>query len=91
MHNKSNEMSQATKYHPGFFEPKPFSPKKPQSDKKMIVIKKRERTEILVEIISLLGKRKLVDAFGLEIYNDENRYGQEIPADFFVTNVGHGV
>jgi len=38
---------------------------------------------------SILGKRKLVDAFGEEIYNDKDRYGQEIPPDFFKNNVGH--
>lgn len=40
---------------------------------------------------SLLGKRKLRDAFGDEIYNDNDRYGQDITPDFFETNVGHGV
>jgi len=38
---------------------------------------------------SILGKRKLVDAFGPSIYNEEMRYGQSIPPDFFKTNVGH--
>lgn len=40
---------------------------------------------------SILGKRKLVDAFGEEIYNDKERYGQDIPVNFFKTNIGHGV
>jgi hypothetical protein len=40
---------------------------------------------------NVLGKRKLSDAFGEEIYNDQHRYGQNIPADFFKTNIGHGV
>jgi hypothetical protein len=40
---------------------------------------------------NVLGKRKLADAFGEEIYNDQDRYGQDIPDDFFKTNVGHDV
>lgn len=40
---------------------------------------------------NILGKRKLADAFGGEIYNDKNRYGQDIPTDFFKINIGHGV
>jgi hypothetical protein len=40
--------------------------------------------------ISSLGKRKLADAFGEKIYNEQERYGQEITADFFKTNIGHG-
>lgn len=40
---------------------------------------------------NVLGKRKLADAFGEEICNDKIRYGQDIPDDFFKTNVGHGV
>ena len=44
------------------------------------------------EPVNILGKKRhLVDAFGLEIYNDKERYGQDIPVDFFTTNVGHGV
>ena len=62
---------------PDLFEPKPV--------KNRIIIKKRPN------ITPVLGKRKLVDAFGENIYNDQFRYGQEIPADFFKNNVGHGV
>jgi hypothetical protein len=91
MHNKSIKMSQASEYYPEFFEPKPISPKRKLSEKKTLVIRKRASTEIIIDIISMLGKRKLSNAFGLEIYNDKERYGQEIPADFFVTNFGHGV
>jgi hypothetical protein len=40
---------------------------------------------------NVLGKRKLADAFGEEIFNDKDRYGQDIPDNFFKTNVGHGV
>jgi hypothetical protein len=67
------------------------SPNQPHFIKKKLVIKKRCPRELLIETQSILGKRKLVDAFGLEIYNDIDRYGQEIPPDFFVTNFGHGV
>ena len=50
------------------------------------------RPEMLFyEPVNILGKQKLADAFGEEIYNDQDRYGQDIPADFFNTNVGHGV
>lgn len=41
------------------------------------------------EINSVLGKRKIVDAFGLEIYNDKDRYGQDISNDFFNNHIGH--
>ena len=46
---------------------------------------------LFYEPVNILGKQKLADAFGEEIYNDQDRYGQDIPADFFNTNVGHGV
>jgi hypothetical protein len=35
-----------------------------------------------------LGKRKIEVAFGHGM-NDKERYGQEIPPNFFKTNVGH--
>jgi len=41
--------------------------------------------------VTILGNRKLLEAFGEEIYNDKERYGQNIPSDFFKTNIGHGV
>lgn len=44
-----------------------------------------------LDIPSCLGKRKLVNAFGLSIYNDKERYSKDIPDDFFKTNMGHGV
>jgi hypothetical protein len=88
--------------YPDFFEPKPVSPKKFYADNsgnihinfqektyKKPVIKRRPG--IIIEEASILGKRKLVDAFGVEIYNDKDRYGQDIPVDFFKTNIGHGV
>jgi hypothetical protein len=37
-----------------------------------------------------LKKRTYEDAFGQREY-DKERYGQEIHADFFERNVGHGV
>ncbi len=40
---------------------------------------------------SILGKRKLADAFGEEIYYNKERYGQEILPNFFKYNIGHGV
>jgi hypothetical protein len=54
-----------------------------------IIIKKRDDINISVENSSDLGKRNLVHSFGLQIYNDKERYGQDIPADFFKTNIGH--
>lgn len=92
---------------PDFFEPKPISPKRnsnilfadntgnihmtfeEQPIKKPIKIKRRNLS--LNDTPSVLGKRKLVDAFGFEIYYDIERYGQEIPSDFFKINIGHGV
>lgn len=92
--------------YPEFFEPKPVSPKRKnntlfadnsgnihmtfqeKTHKKPII---KRRYGHIVEHVSILGKRKLVEAFGEEIYNERERYGQDIPADFFDTNVGHGV
>jgi hypothetical protein len=90
MHNKYIKMSQAAEYYPEFFEPKPISPRRKPSEKKTLIIRKRASNEI-IDIVPIIGKRKLSEAFGLEIYNDTERYGQEIPSDFFVANVGHGV
>ena len=84
-------MSQATNYCPEFFEPKPVSYDEQLFVKRKFVIIKRQDIEVTVENKSILGKRKLVEAFGLEIYNDKDRYGQDITSDFFVTNIGHGV
>ena len=39
---------------------------------------------------SILGKRKLADAFGEE-FGDQERYGQKISDDFFKTNISHTV
>ena len=56
-----------------------------------LIIKKRHDLDISHDNSSDLGKRKLADSFGLQIYNDKERYGQDIPADFFATNMGHDV
>ena len=56
-----------------------------------IYIKKRLVDDDSINLCSILGKRKLVDAFGLEIYNEKERYGQDIPTDFFTLNSGHGI
>jgi len=40
--------------------------------------------------VSVLGKRKFVETFGVN-YGDEERYGQIIDHDFFANNIGHGV
>jgi len=92
--------------YPDFFEPKPVSPsRKPnilfadnngnihmtfqeKTNKKFIF---KTRSGPIVQEVSILGKRKLVEAFGEEIYKEKERYGQDIPADFFETNIGHGV
>ena len=65
---------------PGFFEPKPVSPKT-QSTKSKFVFGKRN---------SILGKRKADEAFGPDSY-DEDRYGQNINNEYFKNNIGHGV
>jgi hypothetical protein len=56
-----------------------------------VIIKKRPDIDITDDNSSDLGKRKLADSFGLQIYNDKDRYGQDIPPDFFETNIGHDV
>ncbi len=72
---------------PGFFEPKPVSPKtqsfdfKTQSTKSKFVFGKRN---------SILGKRKADEAFGQNSY-DEDRYGQNINNEYFKNNIGHSV
>jgi hypothetical protein len=35
-------------------------------------------------------KRKLADAFGAQMHDNE-RYGQEIPSDYFTKGIGHNV
>jgi hypothetical protein len=43
-----------------------------------------------IELVSMTGKRKITEAFGIT-NNDEERYGQEISDDFFKNNTGHSV
>jgi hypothetical protein len=88
-----------------WFEPKPVSPKRnnvlfaDNSGNIHIKIEEREnikrkpvikRKIIKGNLSSILGKRKIQDAFGSGMH-DEERYGREIPPDFFKTNIGHGV
>jgi len=65
----------------------------PSTSSRKVIIKKRPDVDIDIsdDNSSDLGKRKLADSFGLQIYNDKDRYGQDIPTDFFQTNIGHGV
>lgn len=46
-----------------------------------------EPIPIPAQVGSILGKRKLEDAFGQGMH-DSARYGQEVPPDFFKTNSG---
>ena len=57
--------------------------------RKPIIIR---RSEIIGGCIcvSVLGKRKFVETFGVN-YGDEERYGQIIDHDFFANNIGHSV
>jgi len=63
---------------PNFFEPKPVSGN-------IHILKNPELTE---HVASILGKRKLEEAFGRGMH-DRARYGREISPDFFKTNHGH--
>jgi len=58
-----------------FMTPKPSSPK---NNRKINYIP------------SILGKRKFVESFDIETFDDE-RYGQHIGSAFFVNSVGHNV
>ena len=92
---------------PDFFEPKPLTPKRnnvlfadnsgnihiQRSFEEQENIKRKpviKRKIIKGDLYSILGKRKIQDAFGSGMH-DEERYGREIPPDFFKTNIGHGV
>lgn len=46
-------------------------------------------SRMLPPMPSILGKRKLGEAFGERIYDDQARYGQAIPPDYFVNHMGH--
>ena len=48
----------------------------------------RRRPGYYFPIVSVLGKRTVEEAFGRGM-NDKERYGQEIPPDFFKFNQGH--
>ncbi len=54
---------------------------------KSFLTTKREDTH---RVPSILGKRKIEDAFGLGMH-DKERYGQEVQPDFFKNNIGHCV
>jgi hypothetical protein len=77
-----------------FFEPNPatenirikFEDIKPIRRKPVL----RRRPGYYFPIVSILGKRKMEEAFGRGM-NDKERYGQEIPPDFFKFNRGHNV
>jgi hypothetical protein len=58
-----------------FMTPKPSSPK---NNKKINYIP------------SVLGKRKFVESFDIETFDDE-RYGQHISSEFFQNSMGHNV
>lgn len=76
---------------PHFFEPKPvlenihinFEDIKCKLERKKPILKRKTKTT--VPIVSILGKRTIQEAFGQGM-NDCERYGQEIPPDFFKTN-----
>jgi len=72
-------------------EVEPVSHANLNNNVKKVIIKRRSDINILDELPSDLGKRKMVSSFGPEIYNDKERYGQDIPDDFFKTNIGHNV
>ena len=53
---------------------------------KKIIIKRRADMNISEEVSSDLGKRKM----DMDTLNKE-RYGQDIPDDYFKSNIGHNV
>ena len=81
---------------PEFFEPKPVVSPKKNINSGFFVESKPIRRKLVLRRrpgyyfppVSVLGKRKAESAFGQGM-NDKERYGQEIPPDFFKTNVGH--
>lgn len=80
---------------PSFFEPKPVSPKRKNNilfaqANGTIHLNIEELEQPEYNIPSILGKRKLEDAFGSGNL-DEERYGQTVEDDFFKVNVGHGI
>jgi hypothetical protein len=77
---------------PEFFEPEPVSENIRIKFEDLEPIRRkpvlRRRPGYYFPIVSVLGKRKLEVAFGRGM-NDKERYGQEIPPDFFKINQGH--
>lgn len=75
---------------PDFFEPKPVLENihiKFEERRKPVL---KRRHDFIEHVDSILGKRKIEEAFGRGT-NDRARYGQEIPPDFFKNNYGHPV
>ena len=79
---------------PEFFEPNSvsenirinFEDVKPKIERRKPVLKKHIMS--VEQSKSILGKRTIEEAFGTGM-NDKERYGQEIPPDFFIYNRGH--
>ena len=98
--SKSNDLRKSER--PEFFEPMMYSKK--LSTNVCIKFEDIELTPLQIPVrrkpvlrrqpgynfplVSILGKRKRNATFNFAM-NDKERYGQEIPPDFFKTNVGH--
>jgi len=79
---------------PEFFEPKPVSPHVKKKKNVLFADNQGNIQKSLGKTIdseSILGKRKLTDAFNVDYCGDEERYGHIIRDDFFTTNIGHNV
>jgi hypothetical protein len=78
-----SELSPFTRgFNPGFFEPKPLSPKAQPTDNNN---NNKAPQFTFGKSTSILGKRKAEEAFDVE------RYGQTISVDYFKNGTGHGV
>ena len=55
------------------------------------VLRHRKNADYLFPVISILGKRKISAVYGFGLMHDSERYGQEIPPKFFITNTGHNI
>ena len=75
---------------PEFFEPEPVVSHGKSINSRFFAESKPVLRRRPFPIVSVLGKRKAESAFGQGM-NDKERYGQEIPPDFFETNIGHNV
>jgi hypothetical protein len=71
-----------------WFEPKPVSPKRNINNNVLFADNSGNIHKHVIP--SILGKRKIADAFGSGMH-DKERYGQEIEPEFFKNNIGHGV